>query len=93
LFYIMFWLSLKYLPSSYDFSKHGLVLSNVFNPIPIDLLLSPMDSSTNPGSCHNLGIDSKANWMANSEDVDHFEVTGNASLSSLLSSLKNLLRP
>jgi len=52
-----------------------------------------MDSPTNPGSCRIHSIDSKANWMANSEDVDHFKVTGNAPLSSLLLSLKNLLGP
>jgi hypothetical protein len=92
-FYVMFWLSLKYLPSSYNPSMRGSVISNVFNPIPLDSPLSPKSSSADLGPRHKRGIDSKANWMANSDDVDDFEVTGNACLSSLLSSLKNMLGP
>jgi serine/threonine protein kinase len=92
-FYIMFWLSLKYLPNSYDPSKRGSVLSQVFNPIPLDSPLSWTRSSTYPDSLHNHGSDSKANWMANSEDVNHFKVTGNDPLSCLLVSLKNMLGP
>jgi len=87
----MFWLSLKYLPSSYDPSMRGSILSTVFNPIPVDSPLSRICSSTNLDPRHNRGNDSKVNWMANSEDVDYFKVTGNGPLSSLLSSLKNML--
>lgn len=82
-FYVMFWLSLKYLPNSYAPSKRGSVLSCVFNPIPVDSTSSP--SST------FCGNDSKVNWMANSNDVDSFKVTGNDPLSDLLPLLKNML--
>lgn len=92
-FYVMFWLSLKYLPNSYSPSKRGSVLSSVFNPIPVDSPLSRMDSPTNLGSLHDRGNDSKVNWMANSEDVESFKVAGNDPLSGLLLSLKNMLGP
>jgi serine/threonine protein kinase len=82
-FYVMFWLSLKYLPNSYGPSKRGSVLSSVFNPIPVD---SPSSPSSTIG-----GDDTKLNWMANSDVVDSFKVTGNDPLSDLLSSLKNIL--
>jgi hypothetical protein len=96
-FYVMFWLSLKYLPNSYAPSKRGLVLSTVFNPIPVDSLLSPIlptnsDSDHNSDSHSESGIGSKVDWMANNDDVDIFKVTGNNPLSVLLPSLKKLLR-
>jgi hypothetical protein len=92
-FYVMFWLSLKYLPNSYNPSRRGSVLSTVFNPIPVDSLLSPI-LPTNPVSDHNSdsdqsGDDSRVNWMANSKF--RFKVTGNKPLSSLLPSLKDML--
>jgi len=94
-FYIMFWLSLKYLPSSYDPSKHGLVLYKVFNLVPIDSLLGAMRSSINLDPLHNRGINcsinNKVNWMANSDDLSNFEFTGNPTLSKLLLSLKKVL--
>jgi hypothetical protein len=92
-FYVMFWLSLKYLPSSYRPDKRGSVLNAVFNPIPVDSLLSLnlLLSSTNLGSNLNRGNNCKVNWMANSDDVLHFKVTRNTPLSSLLLRLKNLL--
>jgi serine/threonine protein kinase len=89
-FYVMFWLSLKYLPNSYDPSVHGTVLSTVFNPTPIDSPLSRM-RPIKPGSHHKPGNGSKVHWMANTDDVDIFKVTGNNPLSVLLSSLKKLL--
>ncbi|KAN0118276.1 Ribonuclease H-like domain containing protein [Russula decolorans] len=95
-FYVMFWLSLKYLPNSYAPSKRGSVLSTVFNPIPVDSLLSPIlptnsDSDHNSDSHSESGIGSKVDWMANNDDVDIFKVTGNNPLSVLLPSLKKLL--
>jgi hypothetical protein len=90
-FYVMFWLSLKYLPSSYDPSKRGSVLSGLFNPTPIDSPLIRRHSSANLDSLHNRGTDSKVNWMANSQDLQHFMVTGNLPLSYLLLSLKSIL--
>jgi serine/threonine protein kinase len=51
-FYVMFWLSFKYLPNSYKPSKRGLVLSTVFNLIPVDSPLSRI-LPTNPVSHHN----------------------------------------
>ena len=94
-FYVMFWLSLKYLPSSYDPSKRGLVLYKVFNPVPVDSPLGTMRSSINLEPLHNrginCGIDNKVNWMANSDDLSNFEFTGNPTLSKLLSSLKKVL--
>jgi hypothetical protein len=92
-FYIMFWLSLKYLPSFYNPSKHGLVLSSMFNPIPINSPLIWRHSSTNLNSLHNRSTNSKVNWMANLMDVDYFKVTENSPLSSLLLSLKSILEP
>jgi hypothetical protein len=44
-----------------------------------------------PGSHHKPGNGSKVHWMANAEDMDIFEVTGNNPLSILLSSLKDML--
>ncbi|KAF8500968.1 kinase-like domain-containing protein [Russula emetica] len=90
-FYVMFWLSLKYLPNSYDPLMRGLVLSTVFNQIPSDSPLTRISSSTNLHPLHNRGDDRKVNWMGNSEDLDVFEVTGNGPLSGLLSSLKRML--
>jgi hypothetical protein len=95
-FYVMFWLSLKYLPNSYAPSKRGSVLSTVFNPIPVDSLLSPIlptnsDSDHNSDSHSESGIGSKVDWMANNDDVDIFKVTGNNPLSVLLPLLKKLL--
>jgi hypothetical protein len=86
-FYVMFWLSLKYLPNSYAPSKCGSVLSTVFNPIPVDSLLSPIlptnsDSDHNSDSHSESGIGSKVDRMANNDDVDIFV---------LLPSLKKLL--
>jgi hypothetical protein len=87
----MFWLSMKYLPNSYEPSKHGQVLTEVFNLAPIDSPLTQVPSS-NHGTLHNCGNDGKANWMANSWDVNYLKVTGNDPLSCLLLSLKNMLR-
>jgi hypothetical protein len=95
-FYVMFWLSLKYLPNSYTPSKRGSILSAVFNPIPVDSLLSPIlptnsDSDYDSDSHSESGIGSKVDWMANNDDVDIFKVTGNNPLSLLLPSLKDML--
>jgi serine/threonine protein kinase len=96
-FYVMFWLSLKYLPNSYDPSAHGTVLSTVFNPTPVDSLLSRMRpikpiSHHNFGSRRRPGNNSKVQWMAYEDDVDFLKVTGNNPLSGLLLLLKKLLR-
>ena len=60
-FYIMFWLSLRYLLNSYHPSTCGHILSNVFNPDPPDspLSLGPssLDSHCKPST------DSKVTWM------------------------------
>jgi hypothetical protein len=90
-FYVMFWLSLKYLPNSYVPSKRGLVLSTVFNPAYLERSNSRMSSSTNHSSRPVRGDDSRVNWMANSNDINEFEVTGNGPLSGLLLSLKTNL--
>ena len=89
-FYVMFWLSLKYLPSSYSPSKRGMILSTVFNPKPAGLPYSRVRSSVSL-SLQNDGDEVKVNWMANSNDVTQFKVTGNKPLSDLLSTLKTLL--
>jgi serine/threonine protein kinase len=87
-FYVMYWLSLKYLPSSYPPSIRGQILAEVFNPPPID---SPLSPSSNHGSLDSCGNGSKANWMANSGIINHYRFTGNDPLSLLLSSLKDML--
>ena len=86
-FYVMFWLSLKYLPSSYPPSRRGMVLKQVFNPDSPGSLFNHAPSSTPQARTTAVKVD----WMANSEDVQQFKVTGNNPLSSLLSSLKDIL--
>ena len=87
-FYVMFWLSLRYLPNSYHPSTRGHILSNVFNLDPPDspLSLGPssLDSHCKPST------DSKVTWMVTSDNVEDFKVTGNDPLSCLLSELKQV---
>ena len=88
-FYIMFWLSLRYLPNSYHPLTHGHILFNVYNLDPPDspLSLGPssFDSHCKPGT------DSKVTWMVTSDNVEDFKVTGNDPLSCLLLELKQVL--
>ena len=87
LFFVMFWLSLKYLPNSHNPSLRGAVLSTAFNPDPLDT--SRIRSSADPSSRPVEGLCGRANWLANSSSFSKFKVTGNDPLSDLLLSLKS----
>lgn len=71
-FYVVFWLSIKFLANSWSPERRSLVMNNLFNPVAFA----------------TVGASSKRNWMAQgrAETLD-FKVIGNEFLTGLIISL------
>ena len=71
-FYVVFWLSIRFLPNSWSPDKRAQVMNEVFNP--------PTTSTVGPSS--------KKNWMGRAPEViNDFKIDRNPALTSLISSL------
>jgi hypothetical protein len=75
-FYVVFWLSIRFLPNSWSSQQRALILDMVFNPPAFE----------------NVGASSKRDWMAAMATMvkNDFSVLGNPPLSTLISSLLSL---
>ena len=71
-FYVILWLSIKFLPNSWDGAVCSLVMNDLFNPPTFKL----------------VGSQAKVNWMAHAiAQTREFRVDGNPILSGLITSL------
>ena len=76
-FYVVLWLSIKFLPNSWSASTRRFVMSQLFNP----------------DAFPTVGCSSKRNWMRNAvSEIGNFNITGNEALQSLLVKLARLFQ-
>jgi hypothetical protein len=72
-YYLVFWLSIKFLPNSWTPHDHAMVRHNLFNPVAFP----------------DKGSSSKKDWMVSSSvtELSKFDITGNLVLTELICSL------